>query len=248
MADHHPGRLPPGLPTRDRKRERHADEKRKRRLDKIVQRAPDPLDMRLLRSEESPNPALGQGLRHTLQPQHLRHHQEHDKAAVSIEGSEPRRRTDRRIINGGRRQRGGHALDLSRIASAVAKTNLGPNRGALSHAPTATSASPPVPTAGKPPLPSSRARTNTHGPLPSSRPAPAPTHRTNATLAITPPHRMFPISFFDWSVHSNRKIPIENRKSTFENLSGVFWILPLVGVRRCLSRVVGLSLNPLQKK
>ena len=189
MADHHPGRLPPGLPTRDRKRERHADEKRKRRLDKIVQRAPDPLDMRLLRSEESPNPALGQGLRHTLQPQHLRHHQEHDKAAVSIEGSEPRRRTDRRIINGGRRQRGGHALDLSRIASAVAKTNLGPNRGALSHAPTATSASPPVPTAGKPPLPSSR---TAPAPTPtdrSHRVAPRPHPRTAPTPHLQSPHR-----------------------------------------------------------
>jgi hypothetical protein len=29
--------------------------------------------------------------------------------------------------------------------------------------------------------------------------------------------------------------------------SGVFWILPLVGVRRCLSRAEGLSLIPLRK-
>ena len=28
---------------------------------------------------------------------------------------------------------------------------------------------------------------------------------------------------------------------------GVFWILPLVGVRRCLSRAEGLSLIPLRK-
>ncbi len=43
--------------------------------------------------------------------------------------------------------------------------------------------------------------------------------------------------FFDW-LH----VPLGiHRSKTAESLSGVFWILPLVGVRRCLSRVVGLS-------
>ncbi len=43
--------------------------------------------------------------------------------------------------------------------------------------------------------------------------------------------------FFDWS-----HVPLGiHRSKTAESLSGVFWILPLVGVRRCLSRVVGLS-------
>ena len=65
---------------------------------------------------------------------------------------------------------------------------------------------------------------------------------------------MVPALFFDWFARLNRKLvrrrlgdggsPIENRNF----LLGVFWILPLVGVRRCLSRVVGLSLNPLRNK
>ena len=51
---------------------------------------------------------------------------------------------------------------------------------------------------------------------------------------------MFPLPFFDW-------FALKRVTNHFPFL-GVFWILPLVGVRRCLSRVVGLSLNPLRNK
>ena len=49
---------------------------------------------------------------------------------------------------------------------------------------------------------------------------------------------MVSVLFFDW--YALVQSPC--------HFLGVFWILPLVGVRRCLSRVVGLSLNPLRKK
>jgi len=41
--------------------------------------------------------------------------------------------------------------------------------------------------------------------------------------------------FFDWFALGEAVFPIK--------FSGVFWILPLVGVRRCLSRVVRSLVN-----
>ena len=49
------------------------------------------------------------------------------------------------------------------------------------------------------------------------------------------------VVFFDW-------FALIRISRTVYLFLGVFWILPLVGVRRCLSRVVGLSLNPLRQK
>ena len=57
--------------------------------------------------------------------------------------------------------------------------------------------------------------------------------------------------FFDW-LHTN---PRGMNRWSHDRPSfpacyfmGVLWILPLVGVCRCLSRVVGLSLTPLRNK
>ena len=135
VPDHRAGRLPPGPPARDRIRQRHADQKRERRLDEIVQRAPDPFDVRLLRREKTPDPAVGQRLRHALQPQYLRHHEQHHETAVGIERSEAGGRTDRRNTDRGRRRRGGHAPQLSRVPGPDAKANRDPTEGRFSQRP-----------------------------------------------------------------------------------------------------------------
>ena len=65
-----------------------------------------------------------------------------------------------------------------------------------------------------------------------------------APLAIPVDPRMVSASFFDWFARQSSGglgFRFTGLRHPPSEVSGVFWILPLVGVRRCLSRVVGLS-------
>jgi hypothetical protein len=53
-------------------------------LDQIVQRASDPLDMRLVVAEETPEEAGRDGVRDAAEVQHLRHHEKHHQTPVGI--------------------------------------------------------------------------------------------------------------------------------------------------------------------
>ena len=65
-------------------RKRHADQEGEARLDRIVQRASGPIDVRLVVSQEAPEPVAREGLRDARELQHLGHHEQHDEAAVRI--------------------------------------------------------------------------------------------------------------------------------------------------------------------
>src|SRR5437879_3211133 len=72
-------------PVGDRERQRHTDHEGEGRLNQIMQRAPDPFDMRLMVAEELPETAFWQRRGHAAKAQCLRHHEEHDKATIGVE-------------------------------------------------------------------------------------------------------------------------------------------------------------------
>ena len=75
-----------GQPAGNRVGQRHAHQKRERRLNHVVQRAAGPLHVRLVVAQETPEPVAGKGVRHARQLQHFGHHQQHHQAAVGVHG------------------------------------------------------------------------------------------------------------------------------------------------------------------
>ena len=75
-----------GLAARHRKRQGHADQKRERGLDQVVQRAAGPVDMRLVIGQEPEIALDGKRLGQAAQLQHLGHHQQHHEPAIGIDG------------------------------------------------------------------------------------------------------------------------------------------------------------------
>src|SRR5438045_8553382 len=69
MANHLPKRLTFPFAARDRKRQRGTDQERKRGLNEVVERAPSPLDVLGIESEQSPT----QNVRERLRNQRLAH-------------------------------------------------------------------------------------------------------------------------------------------------------------------------------
>jgi len=98
-----PQLIPEALPLRDaarnRIRQRHADQKRKSRLDRIVQRTSNPFRVRLVETQQTPEPVPRKRFRHFRKPQHFRHHQQHHQSAIGIDGN---------ITRSGRRARRSH--------------------------------------------------------------------------------------------------------------------------------------------
>ena len=75
-----------GHPGRDGVGQRHTHQKRKPGLDGIVQRATGPGDVRLVIGQKAPKGTSGKSFRHARQFQDLSHHQQHDKAAIRVDG------------------------------------------------------------------------------------------------------------------------------------------------------------------
>ena len=115
----------------ERKKHAHSNEKTKRRLNQVVQRAAAPGHMALVMGEKPHHRAVADRLAHAAEVQHLRHHQEHHKAAIRIDRRQPLPRgrllgRDRRFRRRGvgcgrlcRRRRGGWYRPRSRFAGSI---------------------------------------------------------------------------------------------------------------------------------
>lgn len=76
----------------DGKGEGDADHEGEGRLNKIVERAANPFDVRLLVGEKFPEGAFGKGAGDAAEVENFGDHEEHDEAAVGVERDEARRR------------------------------------------------------------------------------------------------------------------------------------------------------------
>lgn len=91
MSEHFAEGMTFGDAAGDGKRERDADHEGEGGLDEVVERAADPFDVRLLVGEECPKFAFGKIARDAAEMEDFGDHEEHDEAAVGIEGNEARR-------------------------------------------------------------------------------------------------------------------------------------------------------------
>src|SRR5262249_16610219 len=80
-----------GRSARDGIGQRDPDQKRKRRLDRVMKGASGPRYVTLVVTQEIPEPISGERPRYLRETQHFGHHQKHHKPAIRIDGYVARR-------------------------------------------------------------------------------------------------------------------------------------------------------------
>jgi len=85
VPPHLAGRLAARAAVRQRKRQRRPHEKGKGRLDQIMQRAANPLDVTLMVRQKVPERAAALRRCHPAEFKHLGHDQKHHQPAVGIQ-------------------------------------------------------------------------------------------------------------------------------------------------------------------
>src|ERR1017187_7038093 len=89
MAEHAVKAFTFSLAASQRIRKRNADQECEARLDGIVQAHAGPLDMGLVERQKLPDGIVRKGMSNMRKSKDFAHHQQHDKAAVSIDSDIP---------------------------------------------------------------------------------------------------------------------------------------------------------------
>jgi len=74
------------LAAAERVRQGDADQEGEAGLDGVMEAHAGPLDVRLVKAEELPDGVVGEGLRDLTEAHDFTHHEQHDEAAVCVNG------------------------------------------------------------------------------------------------------------------------------------------------------------------